>query len=92
MLLVLKEHVHVNTLNKKINCNCFLTHQFKHVFWVLKRNRLIEYPQHMFWMTNKESSFPIRTLIWRPALVVFLIAYDCLCSVALFTSTEDHEF
>ena len=25
-----------------------------------------EYPQHMFWMRNKENNFPIRTLIWRP--------------------------
>ena len=25
-----------------------------------------EYPQHMFWMRNKENSFPIHTLIWRP--------------------------
>ena len=24
-----------------------------------------EYPQHMFWMRNKENNFPIRTLIWR---------------------------
>ena len=24
------------------------------------------YPQHMFWMTNKENSFPIRFPIWRP--------------------------
>ena len=24
-----------------------------------------EYPQHMFWMRNKENSFQIRTLIWR---------------------------
>ena len=26
-----------------------------------------EYPQHMFWMKNKENSFPIHTLIWRPS-------------------------
>ena len=26
-----------------------------------------EYPQHMFWMRNKENSFPICTLIWSPA-------------------------
>ena len=24
-----------------------------------------EYSQHMFWMRNKENSFPIHTLIWR---------------------------
>ena len=30
------------------------------------QNSSFEYPQHMFWMRNKENSFPIRTLIWRP--------------------------
>ena len=25
-----------------------------------------EYPQHMYWMRNKENNFPIHTLIWRP--------------------------
>ena len=25
-----------------------------------------EYPQHMFWMRNKENNFPICTHIWRP--------------------------
>ena len=29
-------------------------------------DRFFEYPQHMFWMRNKENSFPIHTLIWRP--------------------------
>ena len=27
----------------------------------------VEYPPHMFWLRNKENSFPIRTLVWRPA-------------------------
>ena len=27
-----------------------------------------EYPQHMFWIRNKENNFPICTLIWRPGL------------------------
>ena len=39
--------------------NYFHTHQFKHVFWVLKRDGSFEYPQHMFWMRNKENSYPI---------------------------------
>ena len=30
------------------------------------RDGSFEYPQHMFWMRNKENNFPIRTLIWRP--------------------------
>ena len=31
------------------------------------RDGSFEYPQHMFWMRNKENNFPIHTLIWRPA-------------------------
>ena len=27
-----------------------------------------EYPQHMFWIRNKENSFSIHTFIWRPVL------------------------
>ena len=30
-----------------------------------------EYQQHMFWMRNKETNFPIRTLFWRPAFDIF---------------------
>ena len=30
----------------------------------------------MFWMRNKENNFPIRTLIWRPALIT--IAYSVM--------------
>ena len=33
------------------------------------RDGSFEYPQHMFWMRNKENNFPIRTLIWRPDTV-----------------------
>ena len=59
-----------------------LTHQFKHVFWVLKRTVSLrwwcskepsiwdgsfEHPQHMFWLKNKKNNFPVHTLIWRPA-------------------------
>ena len=25
-----------------------------------------EYPQHMFWLSNKKNNFSVRTLIWRP--------------------------
>ena len=31
--------------------------------------RFFEYPQHMFWMRNKENSFPICTLIWSPGML-----------------------
>ena len=30
------------------------------------RDGSFEYPQYMFWIRNKENSFPIHTLIWRP--------------------------
>ena len=43
----------------------FLTYQFKHVLDAQK-NRLIEYPQHIFWLRNKKNNFPVHTLIWRP--------------------------
>ena len=29
------------------------------------RDSSFEYPQHMFWMRNKENNFPIRALICR---------------------------
>ena len=39
-------------------------------FWCSKEpshwDCYFEYPQHMFWMRNKENNFPICTLIWRP--------------------------
>ena len=31
------------------------------------RDGSFEYPQHMFWWRNKETIFPVRTLIWRLA-------------------------
>ena len=41
-----------------------------------------EYPQHMFWMRNKENSYPIHTLIWRPDEMTLLkedllFSYTC---------------
>ena len=42
-----------------------------------------EYPQHMFWMINKENNFPIRTLIWRPGVcnenLIFLFLNQNIC-------------
>ena len=39
-----------------LNCNYFLIHQFKHVFWVLKKTShgdgSFDYPQRMFWLRN----------------------------------------
>ena len=31
-----------------------------------------EYPQHMFWLRNKNDNFHLRTLIWRPVIVASL--------------------
>ena len=41
-----------------------------------------EYPQHIFWMSNKENSFPIRTLICpdvrnKPVCEIIRISYEC---------------
>ena len=74
LTIVLSYHIDPD---KKIlwaqKCNYFLNHQFIHVFWVLKRTVSLrqwdgsfEYPQHMFWMRNKENRFPIHTFILRP--------------------------
>ena len=58
-----------------LNCIYFLTHLFKHVFWVVKRTISLrrfkregsfEYPQYMFWLRNKKNYFQKCTLIWRP--------------------------
>ena len=53
-----------------LNCNYFLTPQFKHVFWALKKQSHLdssfEYPQHIFWLRNMKNNFQILTLIWGP--------------------------
>ena len=43
-----------------------------------------EYPQHMFWMRNKENSFPIHTLIWRLA---HLFEMPFICFFVVFFQT-----
>ena len=30
------------------------------------RDGSLEYPQHMFWLRNKNNNFQLHTLIWRP--------------------------
>ena len=55
------------------NCNYFLIHKFKHMFWVPKRTISLKwdgsfkYPQHMFWLRNKKINFQVGILIWVPA-------------------------
>ena len=57
-----------------LNCDFFLIHQFKHVFWLLKepsrRDSSFEYPHHMFWLRNKKNNFQLSTLIWGPAFTI----------------------
>ena len=40
------------------------------------RGSSFEYPHHMFWMRNKENSFPIGTLIWRPVCVCVCVSSE----------------
>ena len=47
---------------------------------------LFEYPQHMFWMRNKENSFPICTLIW---MVSTLTAQSVTCLATDASLTAD---
>ena len=60
-----------------LKCVDFPTLQFKHVFWVLKRDGSFEYPQHMFWLRNKKNNFQIRTLIWRLELFYLIFQLSC---------------
>ena len=30
------------------------------------RDGSFEYPQHMFWLRNKENNYQVRTVIWGP--------------------------
>ena len=45
----------------------FLYYQFKHVFWMLKKpshwTGSIEYPQHLFWLSNEKNNFQLCTHI-----------------------------
>ena len=34
------------------------------------RDGSFEYPQHMFWLRNKENNFQLHTLIWGPVIQV----------------------
>ena len=42
--------------------NIFLPISFSTCFLGAQKNRLIEYPQHMFWLRNKEIIFLAHTL------------------------------
>ena len=44
------------------------------------RESSFEYPQHMFWMRNKNNKFQVHTLIWGPVLhsnIEFIYTYAC---------------
>ena len=56
----------------------FLSIKLNISFWVLKRtvsthrDGSFEYQQHMFWLRNKKKNL-VRTLIWRPGLLVWIV-------------------
>ena len=52
--------------------NIYLPINLNMCFWCSKDGSF-KYPQHMFWMRNKENSFTIRTLIWRPEITTFFV-------------------
>ena len=60
---------HADKLNFSVKCGYFLTHQFKHVFWVLKGTvslrRFFWVPTTYVLVEKYENNFQIRTLIWR---------------------------
>ena len=35
-----------------------------------------EYPQHMFWLRNKKNNFQLRTLIWGPGMIDFILLFS----------------
>ena len=58
-----------------------------------------EYPQHRFWIRNKENNFPIRTPIWRPAyrmayhyIIVYLITLAVITNIDLSAKSQDCDF
>ena len=56
------------------------------------RNGSFEYPQHMFLLGNKESSFQLRTLIWGPVDFGILWPYSLgFCLINVFTVTHQVE-
>ena len=55
------------------------------------RDGSFEYPQQMFWLSNKNKTFQLHTLIWRPDQVVieFLSFLPLVCSlVCAFASNS----
>ena len=69
-----------NGVNKKNflaqNCEYCLTHQIKHLFWVLKRTvslrRFFWVPQHMLWSRNKKICFSY-TLLSGCLITMYLL-------------------
>ena len=42
------------------------------------RDGSFEYPQHMFWVRNKETIFQLRSLIWSPVIAHSFIKFGHL--------------
>ena len=61
------------------------------------RDGSFKFPQYMFWMRNKENSFPIRTRIWRSAHCLWgfyirsMFGYKVLSVLSRFCNHLDGE-
>ena len=75
------------------NCNYFLTEQSKHMLWSLKKTShwdgSFEYPQHMFWLRNKNNNIQLPTLIWRPEYLFVFYVLDRIFPVIHNTDGMD---
>ena len=59
---------------------------------IVSLRQFFEYPQHMFWMRNKENSFSIRTYIWRPVVKYKTDLHSFTIFIYLTSSTTIAEF
>ena len=66
--------------SKKVECRIaivFLSISLNMCFGCSKepshRDGAFEYPQHMFWLRNKKNNCQLRTLIWGPGYIYFIM-------------------
>ena len=48
------------------------------------RDGSFEYPQHMFWFRNEKTNFLVRTLIWRPDILMHSSIWCDITNPSLF--------
>ena len=66
------------TIERKIVLGYFLTHQYKHVFWVIKWT-VSSSTQNMFWLRNKN-----KIIISHNNFKKYETLVKCLCLFVLF--------